>query len=135
MTLTKAERKYLEYLFARDIHGDSPLPKGVGPATILSCRARGLVRFGAFGDYPTALGRFVAEPLEWQMGEHRITADFPGGFAIVHTLPVDRGKFNWGACVRGRWSQEPMAATAKVARIACEAWVDAERLRVAGEDE
>ncbi len=126
MRLSKRERALLESAIAGAVVSR-------WEKTHASLLAKGLLS----SEWPmlqvTALGRFVAEPLEWQRGEHRITADFPGGFAIVHTLPDDRGKFNWGACIRGSWSQEPMAATARAAREACEAWVNAERCRQAGE--
>jgi len=125
MTLSNRERKLLEAVL-------TGLRDSTRGATSKSLIAKGLVCGPAWDMKPTALGRFVGEPLEWQRGEHRITADFPGGFAIVHTLPDDRGSFNWGACIRGRWSQEPMAATCRAAREACEVWVNEERLRVAG---
>ncbi len=145
MRLTKAERKYLEFLFTRDIHGDSPLPKGVGLATIRSCEEKKLVRVGANGYYPTALGRFVAEPLEWRAvhgwaaGGKR--ADFLGGTAWLRPAGGGESKRGsaahvWFAIVRGEWSPSYQDTdTQAAARDACEAWVDAERLRVAGDGE
>ena len=142
MTLNKRERTLLVAVIdLRLTHTGYPYPRGTGWGTMQALIAKGLVGRGC-GTRATPLGRFIGTPLEWEQGDHRITADFPGGYAIVHSLSAKRFPFaqgpeyfNWGACVRGRWSDEPLSAeTPEAARAACEAWVNAERLRVAGGD-
>ena len=135
MRLSKRERKYMEFLFTRDLHGDrTPRPgSGIGPATILSCEAKKLVRLGANGYYPTALGRFVGEPLEWREEGTWLRTDYLGGDAWVSPTTEDVDRYVWRGVLRGQCLYTA-AYTQDAARAACEAWVDAERLRQAGGD-
>ena len=138
MTLSKRERTLLEWCLSHpgSQFRDTGWPKGAGNATVRELLDKTLivgprVLFKGFTYDPTALGRFVGTPLEWRADGEELRTDFLGGYAWVSPTTKDVGRYVWRAVLRGQCLYTA-ADTQDAARAACEAWVNAERLRQAG---
>ena len=125
MTLNKRERTLLEAI----IGGQR---ETTWRSTHYVLVILGLVEGGNGSLSATPLGRFVGEPLVWLEYKHGWTTDFLGGAAFIQRDQRSE-EFVWMANLRFHHSPEyQYASTVDDARAACEAWVDAERLRQAG---